>query len=75
MHTRIAAIDKERLLNADKGGDYYFASADSLAIKRRSAYAIVRRVEGRGGVVELPRGRRHMKVDDDMRRQLEVSLR
>ena len=43
---------------------------DSLGIKRRTAYAIVRRVEGRGEIVELSRGRRHMKVDDDMRRQL-----
>ena len=46
MHARIAAIDKERLLNAHEGDDY-FALADSLRIKRRTAYAIVRRVEGR----------------------------
>ena len=44
-----------------------------MGIKRRTAYAIVRRAEGRGGVVELPRGgRRHIKVDDDMRRELEM---
>ena len=46
MHARIAAIDKERLLNAHEG-DNYFALADSLGIKRRTAYAIVRRAEGR----------------------------
>lgn len=70
---RIAAIDKERLLNAYERGDDYFALADSLGIKRRSAYAIVRRAEGLGGIVELPRGgRRHVKVDEDMRRELEI---
>ena len=69
---RITVIDKQRLLNAYERGDDYFALADDLGIKRRSAYAIVRRVERRGGVVELPRGgRRHVKVDNDMRRELE----
>ena len=72
MHARIAAIDKERLLNTHEG-DNYFALADSLGIKRRTAYALVRRVESRG-VVQLSQGRRHVKVNDDMRRQLEVSL-
>ena len=78
MHTRIAAIDKEMLLIAHEGGDDYFALADNLGIKRRTDHGndgIVRSVEEKGGVVELPRGGcRPLKVDDD-RHQLEVSLR
>ena len=54
IHARIAAIDKERLLNAHVRGDVYFALTDSFGIKQRTAYAIVRRIERKGVVRELP---------------------
>ncbi len=72
---RIAVVDKERLLLAHQRGDDYFLLADNLGIKRRTAYAIIRRAEGRNGVVDLPRGgRRHVKVDDDMRHALQIII-
>ena len=73
---RIAVIDKERLLRAHQRGDDYFTLADNLGIKRRTAYAIIRRAEGWNRVVELPRGgrSRHVKVDDDMQHALQVII-
>lgn len=50
----------------------HFALADSFGIKRCTVYAIVRSAEGRGRVEELPRGRRRVKVDEYIRRELEI---
>lgn len=60
--------DKNRIYAAFNRGEDYLHFAEQLGIKRQTAYAIVRRAEGRDGVVSLQRGgQRPSRVDDEMK--------
>lgn len=67
-YSKISAEDKDRLYQTYVRGEDYVHAAEVMGIKRTTAYHIVRRAEGRQGVVTLPRGgKRIVKITDQMK--------
>ena len=65
-YQRILDADKQRLYDAFNQGEDYFEVARLLGIKCNTAYHIIRRIDGRDGVLTLPRGgvRRRLVTDE-----------
>ena len=76
VRNQIGQKDRERLVRAFKAPDQdYFVIADNLGINRSTARGIIGRYLPEDRVGARPRGgRNHVKVNEEMRRCLEVIL-